>query len=217
MHYPSTKTTIALFIGLSLGSNAMAMHHGKGLKPPINLSEVEQQADQRFTEADTDQDGLLSRTEFAAAKLLPGNDEYRGRGHKKRRHGKMQDNLTPEERETRRQNQRARLAQEFPEHAARQQEIRSAAELELFKLMDDNGDGQLNADEFTKPSNRPLRQQARQTATFNVLDSNADGFLARNEMPDPVARLRRLDANEDGVVSKREMRKGLRALAADKP
>lgn len=217
MHYPSTKTTIALFIGLSLGSNAMAMHHGKGLKPPINLSEVEQQADQRFTEADTDQDGLLSRTEFVAAKLLRGNNEYRGRGDKKRRYGKMNDALTPEERETRRQNQRARLAQEFPEHAARQQEIRSTAELELFKLMDDNGDSQLNADEFTKPGKRLLRRQARQTATFNVLDSNADGFLARNEMPDPVARLRRLDANEDGVVSKREMRKGLRALAADKP
>lgn len=217
MHYPSTKTTIALFIGLSLGSNAMAMHHGKGLKPPINLSEVKQQADQRFTKADTDQDGLLSRTEFAASKLLTANDEYRGSGHEKRRHGKMKDNLTAEERETRRQNQRARLAQEFPEHAARQQEIRSAAELELLKLMDDNGDGQLNADEFAKPGKRSLRQQARQTATFNVLDSNADGLLARNEMPDPVARLRRLDANEDGVVSKREMRKGLRALAANKP
>ena len=42
-----------------MSANAGAMHHGKGLKPPINLAQLEEQASARFNEADLDGDGLL--------------------------------------------------------------------------------------------------------------------------------------------------------------
>ena len=42
-------------------------------------------------------------------------------------------------------------------------------------------------------------------------DANKDGYIAPDELPNPTARLRQLDTNNDGTVSKREMRKGLRA------
>ena len=49
-------------------ANAGAMHHGKGLKPPINLAQLEEQASARFKN-DLIGDGLLSKTEFAEADL----------------------------------------------------------------------------------------------------------------------------------------------------
>ncbi|GIR63826.1 MAG: hypothetical protein CM15mP68_4920 [Pseudomonadota bacterium] len=65
-----------------MSANAGAMHHGKGLKPPINLAQLEEQASARFNEADLDGDGLLSKTEFAEADLpmQPARSGWRGNG-----------------------------------------------------------------------------------------------------------------------------------------
>ena len=81
-----------------MSANAGAMHHGKGLKPPINLAQLEEQASARFNEADLNGDGLLSKTEFAEADLpmQPARSGWRGNGKKQR---KQHADATPEERE----------------------------------------------------------------------------------------------------------------------
>ena len=57
-------------------------------------------------------------------------------------------------------------------------------------------------------------QQVRKMVTFAQFDADKDGFIAPVELPNLTAQLRQLDANNDGTVSKREMRRGLRARRA---
>ena len=82
MSYPTHNRIVVLIASLFMSANAGAMHHAKGLKPPINLAQLEEQANVRFDEADLDGDGLLSKAEFAAADLpmQPARSGWRGKG-----------------------------------------------------------------------------------------------------------------------------------------
>ena len=159
---------------------------------PISIADVEARTNARFTEADSNMDGLLSREEFAQLRLeRPG---AKSKGPLEKRNGKA--------------GKRGPINQQ---RAAEQKQIRAAAAKEMFKLLDTNADGVIDADEYTGANSRKLRRQAHKRAAFAQLDVNNDGFLAPNEMPSPVRRLKQLDTNRDGQVSKREMRRGIRA------
>jgi Ca2+-binding EF-hand superfamily protein len=80
--------------------------------------------------------------------------------------------------------------------------------------MDKNADGLLESDEYANANQPQLMQQARQMVAFAQFDDNKDGFIGPDELPNPTAQLRQLDTNNDGSVSKREMRTGLRARRA---
>ena len=211
MSYLTHNRIVVLIASLFMSANAGAMHHGKGLKPPINLAQLEEQASARFNEADLDGDGLLSKTEFAEADLpmQPARSGWRGNGKKQR---KQHADATPEEREAQLEKMQDRLAEANPEQAAQREQMRAAMEAELFKLMDTNADGQVDPEELSQADKRALRAQAHKAAAFVMFDSNDDGFLSLDEIPNPAERLGQLDKNGDGTVSKREMRKGMAAL-----
>ena len=44
MSYLTHNRIVVLIASLFMSANAGAMHHGKGLKPPINLAQLEEQA-----------------------------------------------------------------------------------------------------------------------------------------------------------------------------
>lgn len=203
---------LALFIGLSWSANVVAKHHGEGPKPPFNIAELERLADARFAAADTDSDGLLSKAEFMqAAPSL----QYRGTGWRNqgtRRRSADARSLTPEERQAKVEQRLQRAAEANSERATAREKARSAVEAELFKLMDTNGNGQLDQAEHAAANKRTLRRQAQQTVAFKNLDVNDDGYLSPDEMPDLAKRLRQLDTNQNGIVSRREMRKGRKML-----
>ena len=181
---------VATIAGMTV-SNVSAAEERK-VRFPISITDIEARTNARFTEADSNMDGLLSSEEFAQLRLeRPG---AKSRGPLEKRNGKA--------------GKRGPINQQ---RAAEQKQIRAAAAKEMFKLLDTNADGVIDADEYTGANSRKLRHQAHKRAAFAQLDVNNDGFLAPNEMPSPVRRLKQLDTNRDGRVSKSEMRRGIRA------
>ena len=184
-------TAIVVAIAFMTVSNVSAAEERQD-RFPISIADAEAHTNAKFTGADSNMDGLLSSDEFAQLRLeRPG---AKSRGPVEKRNGKP--------------GKRGPIKRQ---QAAEQKQIRAAAAKEMFKLLDTNADGVIDADEYTRADSRKLRHQAHKRAAFAQLDVNNDGFLAPSEMPSPVVRLQRLDTNGDGQVSKREMRKGMYA------
>ena len=181
---------VATIAGMTV-SNVSAAEERK-VRFPISITDIEARTDARFTEADSNMDGLLSSEEFAQLRLEQPGAKSRGRLEK--RNGKA-----------------GKGGPINRQRAAEQKQIRAAAAKEMFKLLDTNADGVIDANEYTQVNNRKLKRRAHKRAAFAQHDVNNDGFLAPSEMPSPVVRLQRLDTNGDGQVSKREMRKGMYA------
>ena len=184
-------TAIVVAIAFMTVSNVSAAEE-RQVRFPISIADVEARTNAKFTGADSNMDGLLSSEEFAQLRLeRPG---AKSRGRLEKLNGKAGKG-----RPINRQR------------AAEQKQIRAAAAKEMFKLLDTNADGVIDANEYTQVNNRQLKRRAHKRAAFTQHDVNNDGFLAPSEMPSPVVRLQRLDTNGDGQVSKREMRKGMYA------
>ena len=81
---------------------------------------------------------------------------------------------------------------------------------ELFKLMDTNADGYADPEELSQADKRALRQHIRSRPL--LCSTQRRWFLSLDEIPNPAERLGQLDKNDDGTVSRREMRKGVAAL-----
>lgn len=212
MRHSLVISTLAIFIGLTWSAKVAAVHHGQGPKPPFSIAELERQANARFAAADTDSDGLLSKDEFtqAAPRLQPRGASWRNKGTRHRDADARV--LTPEKRQAKIQQRQQRIAATNPERAAAREKTRNAVETELFQLMDTNGDGQLDQAEHGQAEKRALRRQAQQAVAFTNLDVNEDGYLSPDELPDLAKRLQRVDTNQDGIVSRREMRTGRNML-----
>ena len=184
-------TAIVVAIAFMTVSNVSAAEERQD-RFPISIADAEAHTNTKFTGADSNMDGLLSSEEFAQLRLEQPGAKSRGRLEK--RHGNA-----------------GKGGPINRQRAAEQKQIRAAAAKEMFKLLDTNADGVIDADEYTRADSRKLRHQAHKRAAFAQHDVNNDGFLAPSEMPSPVVRLQRLDTNGDGQVSKREMRKGMYA------
>ena len=184
-------TAIVVAIAFMTVSNVSAAEE-RQVRFPISIANVEARTNAKFTGADSNMDGLLSSAEFAQLRLVQRGAKSRGRLEK--RNGKA-----------------GKGGPINRQRAAEQKQIRAAAAKEMFKLLDTNADGVIDANEYTQVNNRKLKRRAHKRAAFAQHDVNNDGFLAPSEMPSPVVRLQRLDTNGDGQVSKREMRKGMYA------
>ena len=193
----------------SLGTTAMAKDGQNRF--PISIAEAEARASAHFTNADKDKDGLLSRDEFAQLRPEQSRRKVRSAGKK---HQERPDRRAPKDSqiwENKKREMRAKFAQAYPERAAQQAQIRAATAVRMFELLDADDNGLVDAAEFVKADRNELGRQARQQAAFAHLDANDDGVLTPTEVPNPAVRLRRLDTDGDGKVSKREMRKDGRA------
>ncbi len=77
---------------------------------------------------------------------------------------------------------------------------------EAFDAADTDGDGNLSREEWRELP-RAARSAARERR-FARMDTNGDGVLEAGELAPDVERLRALDADGDGRLTRREMREG---------
>ena len=142
---------------------------------PISIEEVESKAAERFTRMDTDQSGSIDLSEFEQAKP-----------QRARHKGKHRSNMDG-----------ARQAQKLA--------LRKATEEEMFVLLDSDGDGVISREEHQSANLRETRALAQKRAMFKQLDKDQDDLLTPDEMPDPSKRLRQVDTDNDGTVTRAEM------------
>lgn len=202
--FPLSITVAACVTGAALVANVLA--DPKERAKPIDLSELQVAEEERFAAADTDGDGLVSAEEFATVdprQFSAGMRMQGDRGGWQRR--AAGDGRRGPDREAVRQRmeqRRAAIEKRLAEHEKRRQEARTRD----FETADADGDGQLSPDEY---GDMPATLRAtRQREMFARLDENGDGQLTPEEFPSVVDRLRTLDADGDGLVTRDEMRTG---------
>ncbi len=156
---------------------------------PISISDVEAKVQTRFNEADTDANGEISLDEFQAVE----GPSRRHKGRHFRHHGAG----------------RGFAAGGFD--GAQREDMREAMKSNLFSLLDSDADGNISSSEFDAADHRALRKQARKQTLFEHLDADGNGALSSTEMPNPAARLQAADADNNGEVTREELREARRA------
>jgi hypothetical protein len=161
----------------------------------IDIAEVKTRADAAFDTADKDESGTLSKEEFAT---MPGRgmDERGHMGRGAMAQGPRPYGAGPDGGP----NQGKGMGGMGPPSA----EDRATMHKALFAALDADGNGQLSAEEFDRQPE--AMAELRRERAFTRLDRNGDGVLSRDELPSPVARLERADADGDGRVTPDEMR-----------
>lgn len=185
---------VAVTVAATIAAAAVTAHaQPRGERFPIDIAEAKQQAAERFAAVDTDEDGAVSVDEFIAAG--PEREGFM-RGFSGRRGAGMDRRAGKGERRAMR------------ERRAAMRDRMEATEEGVFEQADGDGDGALSKDEYDG-----LPQARRQVAMqrmFERLDADGDGALAPQELGGAVQRLESFDADEDGKVTRREMRRGWR-------
>jgi Ca2+-binding EF-hand superfamily protein len=156
---------------------------------PISIAEVENRTAERFAEIDSDESGAVDLSEFEQAK--PNRGQKQGGQRARHTDGRKHD--------------RSVKPREGGERHAQRQALREAAAEEMFALMDTDGDGVISQEEHRNADSRENRALAKKRAMFKQLDKDQDALLTPEEMPDPAERLRQVDADNDGVVTRAEM------------
>ncbi|XOV84114.1 MAG: EF-hand domain-containing protein [bacterium] len=164
---------------------------------PISIAEVQSKTAERFAAMDTDQSGSIDLSEFEQAKPL-------NRQHKPRAGARQGDGRRSGHPGGPRHSHRDGLLMQGPQHAQRSA-LREATAEEMFAILDGDGDGVISKDEYKSKKPGQSRALAMKRAMFKQLDKDQDRLLTPAEMPDPAERLRKVDANNDGVVTRAEM------------
>ena len=187
----STPKFFLLVIGLTMSvcavSTAAAQDARARPEFPISIEQAETRAATHraamFATTDTDKDGYLSVAEFVAAERPNHGDSGSGR------HSPPHHRSPP-----------------GVEHQAPSASDVAEMEDSLFALLDTDGNGELSRNEFSRELQQAAHQTLAKTRMFHHLDRNGDKHLTMDEMPDPTDRLRKMDANADGEVTRDEMR-----------
>ncbi len=174
---------------------------GAGERFPIDLETIEARSSAHFRALDADSNGKVDLTEFESAPMHERKKHFRRGKHTRpsKRHpgskGRSRDNRH-EDRKARHDNTKAEV------------------QTELFALLDANHDGQLSANEHAR-ANREIHQLAHRRVMFKQLDTDGDGVLNPKDMPGPGKHLRSADADQDGQITREEMRAARKRRNAD--
>lgn len=163
---------------------------------PISIAEAEVRAQEAFARVDADGNGEISSAEFVAAEMPRDHRRPWGKNAGHRRSGMHGDGS--------RKGAHAMQGEDREERNAER-------EAEFFEALDTDGNGQLSAAEFDRDHRVEVRKSLMKARAFAHLDSDANGVLSTSEFPGHLQRLKAMDADGNGEVSRDELRDGMRA------
>ncbi len=177
-------------LALSMAIPAWSGPHGSEF--PISIADLEAKAAQAFAQADSNNDGEVSQEEFADVDTdHRGMRERHFSGHHGSRvHGEHMGRMG---------------RGDHGDHSMESQ-------AEFFAALDTDGNGELSSEEFGPENHRAARKTLMRNKMFARMDADGNGGLSQDEFPGRVQRLRTLDSNEDGEITRDELRDGRRAM-----
>ncbi len=178
---------------IALGAAALTLSVSAMARPPfapssngggdVTIADVEAKQAERIAKIDTDGNGLISLAEFLAGKA--------SRPHEAGFHGR------PPSPGMGGPGMRGAMGADFDIDF-------ETVEDSVFAELDSDNSSTLSRSEFTRDRVEVARGNAFRKAVFAELDTNNDGSLSSDEMPNPVERLRALDTDGDGTVTREE-------------
>ncbi len=177
---------------LTMANSAWSHPHGSEF--PISIADMEAGAASAFTQADSDGDGDVSPEEFAAVDPARRGMEKRNHRGRHRPRGRGDD-----------------IARNDRWDGAARGAHRMEAQADLFAALDTDGNGELSAEEFSPENHQAARKTLMHNKMFARMDTDGNGGLSPDEFPGHTRRLSALDSNEDGEVTRNELRDGRRA------
>jgi len=155
----------------------------------LDLAELEARSIERFSTIDSNSDGLLSADEFATntpqhwrgKRHHKGGKHHRSGPHKKSSHHNRGD--------------------------------REAVQSEIFAQLDTDKNGELSDAEFARQREvrKALRHEKFIERRFTTLDANNDAQISLAEFQQRLEKVRALDADANGSISREELRAHRRA------
>lgn len=188
-----------LFAGVSICIAGATWAAPNSDRFPISIADLEAKAAERFANIDSDKSGDIDMDEFEAAEMQhPHPGANRG---EKQRHGTQKQEGSHADGHRAGKHRRGGSA-----GATMRAEMRAATQAELFSILDADEDGHLSQAEFTADGQRKARVQAQKRAVFKGLDRDGNSLLTADEFPRSLARLSAADVDQDGLITKAEMR-----------
>ncbi|MYB37929.1 MAG: hypothetical protein F4Y26_11225 [Gammaproteobacteria bacterium] len=170
---------------------------------PIDIAAAKERAAERFAAVDTNDDGSVSVDEFLVAGPERGDLGRFASGRRGAGMDRAAGKEGPRAARDRREGMRAR-------RGGLRERMESMQE-GVFERADGDGDGALSKEEYDGLGE--ARRDVAMERVFQRLDEDGDGLLAPAELGGQVKRLETLDADEDGKVTRSEMRGGWRDRA----
>lgn len=179
----ASVTASIMFSSAELSANHHASNDKKSA--PLEIEKLMQRFDshsqEKFQRADADFDNFLSLDEFAQWQKKPNA------GHKESRRGE-------------------RMILRLMTPQSGDEKIRAEVDSLMFELLDEDGDGSINREEFLDSEKRMLTHRARVAVLFKEFDQNGDNLLSVGEMPNPEHQLQEIDGDGDGILDPQEIR-----------